>query len=94
LKNILPKSAFCCAFFVGKKLNAKDIHKEISPVYGGKILPRLAFVTNVSLITKRLRRKCGSGRDSSQKNYNAEGFDVLAKRWNNLINVFKGYMEK
>jgi hypothetical protein len=25
-------------FFVGKRLNAKDIHKEMFPVYGGECL--------------------------------------------------------
>jgi hypothetical protein len=29
---------FCSAFFVGKELNGKDIHKEMLPVYGGKHL--------------------------------------------------------
>jgi hypothetical protein len=27
-------------FFVGKRLNAQDIHKEMFPVYGGKCLSR------------------------------------------------------
>jgi hypothetical protein len=29
-------------YFVGKRLNAKDIHKEMFPVYGGKFLSRKA----------------------------------------------------
>jgi hypothetical protein len=33
---------FCCAFSVSKGLNAKDIHKEMFPVYGGKSLSRKA----------------------------------------------------
>jgi hypothetical protein len=40
------------------------------PVYGGKCLSRKAvhnWVTNVSLMTKRLKRRCGSGWDNSQK---------------------------
>jgi hypothetical protein len=32
------RAAFCCAFLWAKGLNAKDIHKEIFPVYGGKCL--------------------------------------------------------
>jgi hypothetical protein len=41
-------------------LGAKDIHKEIFPVYGGKsILPKAAhnWVANVSLMTRRLKRR-------------------------------------
>jgi hypothetical protein len=30
------KAVFCCAFLWAKGLNAKGIHKEIIPVYGGK----------------------------------------------------------
>jgi hypothetical protein len=29
---------FCCASFVGKKINANNIHKEMFPVYDGKFL--------------------------------------------------------
>jgi hypothetical protein len=53
-----------------KGLNAKDIHKEMFPVYGGEGLSRKAvhsWVANVSLMTKRLKRWCGSGRGNSQK---------------------------
>jgi hypothetical protein len=32
--------SFCCVFFVGKNLNAKDIHKDVVSVYGGKCLSR------------------------------------------------------
>jgi hypothetical protein len=58
------RAAFCCAFLWAKGLNAKDIHKEMCPVYGGKCLSRKAvhsWIANVSLITKRLKRRCGSG---------------------------------
>jgi hypothetical protein len=46
-----------------KGLNAKNIDKEIFPIYGGKCLSRKAvhsWVANVSLMT-RLKRRCGSG---------------------------------
>jgi hypothetical protein len=51
----------CCG---KKRLSAKDIHKEMFPVYGGKYSSRKAvhnWVTNVSLMTKRLKQRCGSG---------------------------------
>jgi hypothetical protein len=52
-------------FLWAKGLNAKHIHKEMFPVYGGKCLTLKAscstLVANVSLMTKRLKRRCGSG---------------------------------
>jgi hypothetical protein len=48
------------SFFVGKGLNAKDIHKDMFPVYGGKYLSRkelLNWVAKISLMTKRLKQK-------------------------------------
>jgi hypothetical protein len=56
--------------FCGQKVNAKDIYKEMNPVYGGKILSCKAvhgWVANVSLMTKGLKRRCGSCRGNSQK---------------------------
>jgi hypothetical protein len=47
-----------------KGLNAKDIRKEMFPAYGGKCLSRKgvhSWVANVPLMTKRLKRRCGSG---------------------------------
>jgi hypothetical protein len=61
---LLPKSSVLVCFLWAKGLNAKDIHKEKFPVYGGKCLSCKAvhnWVANVSLMTKRLKRKCGSG---------------------------------
>jgi hypothetical protein len=36
------RAAFWCAFLWAKSLNAKDINKEMRPVYGGKCLSRKA----------------------------------------------------
>jgi hypothetical protein len=50
-------------FLWAKGLNAKDIHKEMFSVYGGKCLSRKAvhnWVANVSLM-KWLKRRCGIG---------------------------------
>jgi hypothetical protein len=61
-------------FLWSKGLAAKDIHREIFTVYGGKCLSRKAdhnWVANVSVMTKRLKRRCGSGR------YNTENTSVL-----------------
>jgi hypothetical protein len=62
--------AFYCVFLWEKWLNAKDIHKEMLPTYGGKCLSRKAvhiWVTNVSLMTKRLKRMCVSGWGNNEK---------------------------
>jgi hypothetical protein len=62
--------AFSCAFLWVKELNAKDIHKEMFSVYDGKFLSFKAvhnWVASVSLMRKRLTRRCGSSWDNSQK---------------------------
>jgi hypothetical protein len=69
-------------FLRAKGLNAKDIHKEMFPVYGEKCLSRKAvhnWVANVLLMTKRLNRRCGSVRDNSQKTSYAAGFDPTVR---------------
>jgi hypothetical protein len=53
-------------FFLAKALNAEDIHihKEMFPVYFGKCLSRKAvhdWVENISLMMKRLKRRCENG---------------------------------
>jgi hypothetical protein len=51
-------------FLWAEGLNAKDIYKEMFPVYGEKCLSRKmvhSWVANVSLMTKRLKRRRGSG---------------------------------
>jgi hypothetical protein len=40
-------------FFVNKRLDAKDIHKEIFPVYGGKYLSRKAIHSWFEKLGKR-----------------------------------------
>jgi hypothetical protein len=55
---------FVVRFLWAKGLNAKDIHKEMFPIYCGKCLSRKAvhsWVANVSLMTKRWKRRRGSG---------------------------------
>jgi hypothetical protein len=51
-------------FLWTKGLNAKDIHREIFLVYGGKCLAAKAYhywVADVSLMTKRLKQRCRIG---------------------------------
>jgi hypothetical protein len=43
-------------------------------------------VPDISLMTKRLKQRCGSG----WSNFYAAGFDALVKRWGKCINVDEG----
>jgi hypothetical protein len=50
-------------FLWAEGLNAKDFHKEMFPVYGGKCLLCKAvhnWLADISLLM-RLKRRCGSG---------------------------------
>jgi hypothetical protein len=46
------------------------------------------------MMTKRLKRRCGSGWENSQKDFHAAGFDALVNQWDKCINVDGGYVEK
>jgi hypothetical protein len=86
------RAVFCCVFLWAKWLCAKDIHKEMFPVYVVKCLSRKVVhscVVDVSLMTNMRR----SGWDNSQKDLYATGFDPLVKRWDKCINV-GGYVKK
>jgi hypothetical protein len=55
-KNTTEEEHSVVCFLWTEGLNAKDIHREMFPVYGGKCLFRKAvhnWVANVSLMTKR-----------------------------------------
>jgi hypothetical protein len=55
---------FIVRFLWTEGLNVKNIHQETFPVYNGKYFSREAvhnLVANVSLMMKRLKRRCGSG---------------------------------
>jgi hypothetical protein len=52
------------SFLWSKGLTTQDIHKEMFPVYDLKCLSRKAvhsWVAKVSLMAKRLKRRCGRG---------------------------------
>jgi hypothetical protein len=54
-------------FLWTKGLNAKEIHNEMFPFYCEKCLSRkevrnwVENVANISLMTKKLKRRCGNG---------------------------------
>jgi hypothetical protein len=84
-----------------KRLNARNIHKEMFPVYGGTCLSRKA-VRN--LVEKRGKRFADDEevemevrkwlRQQSKRLLYAAGLDALVKRWDKCISVDGGYVEK
>jgi hypothetical protein len=87
--------------FCGEKgLTAKDIHREILPVYIGKCLPRKAVhswvVKHGKLFAddEEFEREVWKWLRQQSNDFNAVGFDALVKRWDKCINVSGGYVEK
>jgi hypothetical protein len=83
-----------------KGLNAKDIHKEIFPVYGGKCLSRKVVDNWVEKFSQGLSKVAddaqpgGEVAETTAKDFYAAGFDALIMRWDNCIIVGGGYVEK
>jgi hypothetical protein len=64
LEYITEEQRSVVRFLWVKGLNAKDIYKEIFPLYDGKCLSGKAvdnWVADVPQMTKRLKRRCGIG---------------------------------
>jgi hypothetical protein len=98
LEGAYRRVSFCCAFVLcAKALNAKNIHKERFPVYGGKCLSRKwgsqmggkRFADDEEVETevrKWLRQQ--------SKDLYATGFDALVKLRDTCINIGGRYVEK
>jgi hypothetical protein len=80
-------------FLLAKGLDAKDIHKETFPVFGGKCPSRKAFhscVADVSLTTKRLKTEVRKWvRQQSQDFYAAAIVSVLEEDMSKNKYLFK-----
>jgi hypothetical protein len=87
-------------FLWTKRLNAKDIHKEMFPVYGGKCLSRKANHNWVEKFSQGLSKVADDETEARKlvrqqsKDFCAAGFDSLIKRWDKCINVGVRYVEK
>jgi hypothetical protein len=80
--------------FVGKKINEKDVHKEIFLAYGWKCLSRKAIYNCVEKFSQGRSTSCEKWPKTTFKNFYAAGFEALVKRWDKFINVGGGYIEK
>jgi hypothetical protein len=95
------RAQFCCAFLRAKGLTAKDIHKEMFPVYGGKCLSRKAcrnWLENFSLKDVRksqtMKRKSELAKTTT-KRFLCCGFRGTIKAMRQVrIDVGGGYVEK
>jgi hypothetical protein len=88
-------------FLWAKGLNAKGIHEEIFPVYGGKCFFRVKRFTIGSRNSLKDIRKSQMIPDQVQKwlrqqskDFYSAGFDAVVKRWDKCINVCGGYVMK
>jgi hypothetical protein len=62
LRGVLPKSSVLLCFFWVKGLNAKGIHNEIFPAYGGKFLSHKAFHNWIEKFSQRRSKIAYDGR--------------------------------
>jgi hypothetical protein len=90
---------FCLRFLWAKGLDAKDIHKEMFPVYGGKCLSRKLFTLGLRNFLKDVRKlqmmpnQVWKWLRQESKELYAAGFDALVKRWDKHMNVC-GYVKE
>jgi hypothetical protein len=83
-----------------KGLNAKDIHKEMFPVYGGKCLSRKVVHNWVKKFSQGRSKVTDDDTEvrkwqrQQSKDFYAVGFDTLVKRWDKCVNIAGGYIEK
>ena len=90
-------------FLWTKKMEAKDIHKEMLPMYGEHCLSRQAVHNWVQKFSEgRTRIEDDDGveravrawfRQKPKEFYDA-GFQGLVKRWEKCLNLYGDYVEK
>jgi hypothetical protein len=87
-------------FLWAKGLHAKDIHKEMFPVYDGKFLSCKAVENWVEKFSQKRSKVADDARPARKwlrqqsKDLYAARFDALVKRWDKCINVGGGYVDK
>ena len=96
----------CAVFVWAKVMAAKDIHKEMLPMYGEHCLSRQAvhnscrssrkgekYRRGTSSPSAGARAVCSWFRQQPQEFY-AAGFQGLVKRWDKCLNLYGDYVEK
>jgi hypothetical protein len=82
-----------------KRLNAKDIHKEMIPVYGGRCLSRKAVYSWVEKFTQRRSKVAdvvgpdAEVTETTVKKFLCCGFRRTGKAMDKCISVGNGYIE-
>jgi hypothetical protein len=78
-----------------KELNAKDIHIELFPVYGGKCLSLKVFqLDGKRFADEEVETGLRKWLRQHSKDFYAAGVDALVKRWDKCINVGEGCVEE
>ena len=87
-------------FLWAKNMEAKDIHKEMLPMYGEHCLSRQAvhnWVQKFSEGRTSIEDEHRVGRITFRqqpKEFFAAGFQGLVKRWDKCLNLYRDYVEK
>jgi hypothetical protein len=87
----IEEQSFLVRFLWAKGLTAKDIRKEMFPVYSGKCLSRKAVHNRVEKRGNRfaddkdVQTEEGKWLRQESKNFCAAGFDALVKQWDKCI---------
>ena len=90
-------------FLWAKNMEAKDIHKEMLPMYGEHCLSRQAVHNWVQKFSEgrtfvedehRAGRKQCAWFRQQPKEFFAAGFQGLVKRWDKCLNLYGDYVEK
>jgi len=87
-------------FLWAKKMEAKDILKEMLPMYGEHCLSRQAFHNWVHLSGERfpdddaVEGAVRAWFRQQPKEFYAAGFQGLVKRWDKCLNLYGDYVEE
>ena len=91
-------------FLWAKNIEAKDIHKEMLPMYGEHCLSRQAVHnwvqkfsegrTSIEDENPAVERAVRAWFRQQPKEFFAAGFQGLVKRWDKCLNLYGDYVEK
>jgi hypothetical protein len=92
---ITEEQGYVVLFLRAKGLNAKDLHKEMFPVYGGMCFSRKAVQPWLQRFAdEEVETEVKKWLRQLSKYFCAAGFDALVKGWDKRINVGGAYAEK